>query len=155
LNRRVAAGLTGLLLPVVAGGCYTYSAYPLDRPQPASVVEVQLNDRGRVAMEGNVGPEVRAIEGQVVQATDSTFILSVRRVTGIDGNTSRWAGEHVSFRTENVRLIREKKLSAGRTAMFVGSLTASAMMFIAAGSLNVFGSEGDGPSGPGNGDNDN
>jgi len=152
---RSAAGLACLLLPVVAGGCYTYAAYPHDQPQPASVVEVQLNDRGRVAMERNVGPEVRSVEGQVVQADDSTFVLSVRRVTGIDGTLSRWSGEHVNFRTENVRLIREKKLSAGRTAMFVGSLTASAMVFIAAGSLNVFGTEREGPSGPGNGDQDN
>lgn len=145
-----------LLLPVVLGGCYTYAPYLHDRPQPASVMEIQLNDRGRVAMEDNVGPEVRSLEGQIVEADDSLFVLSVRRVTGLDGNTSRWAGEHVRIRPEHVRLMREKKLSAGRTAMFVGSLTASAMVFIAAGSLNVFGSDRNDPSGPGGGgDNDN
>lgn len=137
-----------LLLPVAAGGCYTYTAYPHDRPQPASVIAVQLNDRGRVAMEGNVGPEVRSIEGQVVSADDSTMILSVQRVRGLDGVSSRWAGEHVSIRTEHVRLINARRFSAGRTAVFVGSITASAFVFVATGALLGGGSDRSDPRPP-------
>lgn len=144
------------LMPLLIAACYSYTPQVTDRPVPASVIEVTLNDRGRVAMEGNVGPEVLTIEGSVMDVSDSVFVLSVRRVTGIDGNMSRWAGEPVTFRLENIRHVRQRRFSTGRTALLVGTATASALAFVASGSLlpGIFGDRNP-PAGGGGPDPDN
>jgi hypothetical protein len=118
-----------VLLSLVLGGCYQYTQSYQDRPVPATVVEVQLNDRGRVAMEQNVGPEVLTVEGTVAEVSDSGFVLSVQRVAGINRQTYKWSGERVAFRNDHVRGIRERRFSAGRTVLFAGGMAASALAF--------------------------
>ncbi len=140
------------LVPVLVGGCYQYSSYATDRPAPATVVELTLNDRGRVAMEHHIGPEIMTVEGTVASATDSIFTLQVSRVTTLDRHFQRWAGEPVTFRTEHVRMIRERRFSAGRTVLFAGSVAASAVAFAATGLLigSALGDRSE-PGGPGGG----
>ena len=148
---RRSAKLVALAGSLLLGGCYTYAIPVTDRVMPASIVEVTLNDRGRVAMEANVGPEVLSVEGAVVSVSDSGFVLAVKKVVGLDRNSSNWSGEHVTFRNESVRHVRERKFSAGRTAFLVGAATASALAFVASGGLldGIFGREG--PTGGGGG----
>ncbi len=149
---RSALCLGVLLAAVPLGGCYTYTVYAHDRPLAGSIIEVTLNDRGRVAMEPHMGPEVLSAEGRVLQASDSTFVLAVTRVVHLDRAVQRWGAEQVAFRLEHARQLRERRFSSGRTVLLAGSFTASVVAFVATGVvLNVFGREGSGPSGPGGG----
>ncbi len=156
MTRPVRSALFAGLAPVLAGGCYQYSGYPLDRPVPAMAVQLTLNDRGRVALENNIGPEIMTVDGTVASVTDSTFVLRVTRVTSFDRRSQPWAGEPVTFRTEHVRMIRERRFSVGRTVLFAGSVAASAAAFAATGILigNALGERSD-PTGPGGGPVDN
>jgi hypothetical protein len=136
-------------------GCYTYSAYVPDRPAPGSAVEVTLNDRGRVAQAQSLGPEVWQVEGSVVSVTDSAFELRVTRTLTLDRTAIRWTGESVTLRLEDVRGMRERRFSRGRTAILASTLTASTIAFFATRGLFGLGNEGSDPTGPGDGDNDN
>lgn len=145
-----------LLAVLLTAGCYQYQQTATDRPVPLTVIEVALNDRGRAALEHNIGPEVMTVEGTVAEVTDSGFTLSVRRVVGINRQVSKWNGERVTMRTEHVRQVRERHFSAGRTVLFVGGMTASALAFAVTRSIlgGGFGERGGPTPGPGDpGDN--
>ena len=137
--------LAASLAPAVLGGCYAYTAYVHDRPSPGMVVEVTLNDRGRVLLEENVGPEIWSVEGAVASAGDSSFVLQVRRVIGLDRNTTRWGGEEVMVPMSAVRELRERQFSSGRTVLLAGSVTAGLVGLIATTSI-VGSASGDGGS---------
>ncbi len=150
LARRFAA--CAVLAPVLVGGCYSYSGYALDRPAPGLTVEVTLNDRGRVAMEQNIGPEVLTVEGTALNVTDSTFVLRVRRVVDISRRASSWSGEPVAFRVEHVRQMRERRFSTGRTVLFAGTVTASVVAFAATRAILGWALGSSGPRGTGSTD---
>ena len=133
------------VLPLV-GGCYSYTTAVSDRPVPARVFELTLNDRGRIALESHIGADVLTVEGSVSDVTDSTFVLHVQRLATIGGQFQTWAGEPVTFRPEFVRSMRERRFSAGRTALLLGSATAAALAFVASPLVGAFG-DGNGPTG--------
>lgn len=137
------------LVPAVFGGCYAYSFAPTT-PAPGRTIAVDLNDRGRVALEQNVGPSVWTVEGALVAATDSTFELRVARTIGLRGESQRWNGEVVTIRREHTGLLRERQFSAGRTVALAGAVTVGVGAFIATRGLGVFGSgtPSDGPTPP-------
>jgi hypothetical protein len=149
----VAHGRSALVAvaSLACGGCYGYAISATERPVPATVVEVTLNDRGRIAMEPRVGPDVLSIEGTVVAAGDSSIVLEARRVVDLQRRPSTWAGESVTVRLEHVRLLRERRWSAGRTFLLAGGITAGAMaVFLGPLGGSLSGSPSD-PGGGGNG----
>lgn len=118
------------LAPVVLAGCYTY-VYAPATPAPGQYVSVDLNDRGRVALEQNVGPSIARVEGPLEQADDSVLTLRVSRTIGLRGESNRWNGELVTMRREHAGLLRERRLSTGRTVALAGSLAVGLVAFAA------------------------
>ena len=119
---------------LAAGGCYTYT--PLyTAPVPGTQVSLELNDRGRVGLEQNVGPEVAVVEGLLTDATDSALVVEVREVRSLYGDRSRWAGERVTIRPDYVRTMSERRYSGARTAVLAGAVASSTLAFLATRSL--------------------
>ena len=137
-----------LALSLAVGGCYSYSNMVTDQPAPAQYVEITLNDRGRVGLERNVGPEVMTMAGSVGSISDSGFVVRVELVTDIHRNFTKWAGEPVTVRNDWVRQVRERKFSGVRTAILIGS-TAGAVALAAVTPLvsRIFGGDSNGPNG--------
>lgn len=136
-----------LAASLALGGCYSYTSPATDQPAPAQYVEITLNDRGRVGLERNIGPEVLTAAGSVASVSDSGFVLRVELVTDIRHNLTRWAGEPVTVRTDWVRQVRERRFSGVRTAILIGS-TAGAVALAATMPLvsRIFG-DSNGPNG--------
>jgi hypothetical protein len=136
-----------LAVSLALGGCYSYSSLATDQPAPAQYVEITLNDRGRLALERNVGPEVMTVAGSVGSVSDSGFVLRVALVTDIHRGFTKWAGEPVTVQTDWVRQVRERRFSGVRTAILIGS-TAGAVALAAATPLvaRIFG-DSNGPNG--------
>ena len=119
-RRRRAAIACVLLGSTTFSACYVN--VPVARePVVGSVVALQLNDRGRVAMENTLGPSVDRVEGAVVSGTADEYVLSVASVATLDGNSSKWAGERVTLRREYVRDEAERRFSRGRTIAAVAA----------------------------------
>ncbi len=146
MRHRLRGGLALGLVSGLAAGCYT--SRPLTAvPAPDTHLTVVLNDQGRVGVGSQVGPSAAQIEGTLVQATDTGYVLEVSAVEGISGARQRWAGEVVNLRTDYVASVRERRLSPVRTALAVIGFAGSAIVFIASQGLGVLGG-GDDPSGP-------
>lgn len=100
---------------LLQAGCYTYTPSAITAPAPGSTVELEISDRGRVALADRVGSGVAQIEAAVVQVQDSTYQLRVFGVTGIDGRTSHWTGERLDVRRDDFARVYERRFSRSKT----------------------------------------
>jgi hypothetical protein len=121
-TRRFTAGLCAGLLAFQLG-CHTY--LPMQEPVPAAgrEVAVELNDRGRLMVAGQLGESVLRVDGTLVSTTDSMITMRVSRTVQVRGSTAVWAGEPVQIPQAGVRGYRVREFSRGRTvALAVGAL---------------------------------
>ncbi len=104
-------------LASIALGCYTLQPIRTTSPILGSEIGLDLNDAGRVALGGTMGPEIGQIEGRLVRMDSSGYLLSVSTVHFLRGGEQVWTGERVSVKTDYVSSVTERKLSKGRTAI--------------------------------------
>ena len=62
-----------IAVPLV--GCYTLQPTGGPVPQPGTVIGLDINDAGRVALGGSMGPEIGQVEGRLVQRDNSEFVV--------------------------------------------------------------------------------
>jgi len=139
------------LAPVALMGCYTYTYSPVT-PAPGTQLSLGLNDIGRAQLLNNVGPEVASVEGLLVSAADSEYVLKVSRTVTFRGQSSNWSGEQVAIRFGYVGLVRERKFAPGQTAALATTVAAGLAAFVVTRSI-VGGGSGDGGNPGGGGTN--
>ena len=83
--------VAGLL---VLAGCYTYEP-ARTAPQPGHEMAWDINDTGRVALRGAMGPEISQIEGRLIQKTDTDYLVSVSLVHLLRGGEQTWSNKEV------------------------------------------------------------
>lgn len=145
--RRCTAGLCAGLLAFQLG-CHTYR--PMQEPVPAAgrEVAVELNDRGRLMVAGQLGESVWRVDGTLVSSTDSMITMRVSRTVQVRGSSAVWAGEPVQIPQAGVRGYRLREFSRGRSVALVAGIV-GVLAFLAT-SLDLFGggSEKPDPTGP-------
>lgn len=133
VTRSVAAGL----LPGLLGACYTYRLVPSTSIQPATQVSVVLSDYGRLEAARQIGPAAARVEGAVVSASDTAYLLAVSGVKPISGSWVKWSGEAVSMRRDYVALAYERRPARGRTVLLVTGAAFTALTVMV--NLNILG----------------
>ena len=127
-----------VVLPLLAG-CYTLVPVAMMEPAPApgTKLSVLLNDEGRMQTAQQVGPYTMRIDGELVQATESNYVLAVTHVVDIRGAHSKWTGETVPLPKRYVMTTYERRFSTPKTVLLLGTLTAGFVGLVA--SFNLFG----------------
>jgi hypothetical protein len=120
--RRFTAGLCAVALATQTA-CHTLAPLQESVPGSGRDVAVELNDRGRVLVGGQLGESVLYVEGRIVGSTDSAVTLSVARTVLMQGSTVVWTGEQVALPREGVRGYRLRQFSRGRTVMMSIAVT--------------------------------
>lgn len=112
LGRRVSicAALVGTL-----AGCYTLRPASASSLQVGTKVAIDVNDAGRVALGGTIGPEIGRIDGMLVSKENGEYLLAVSGVRYLRGGEQAWTGERVGIRSEFVGTAYERQFSKGRT----------------------------------------
>ncbi len=123
------------LLAAVLAGCYAYTPLATLSPAPATYVSLQLTDQGRVGAGPTLGYGLDRIEGTLVRATDSSYVVRVAGVTDVRGARSKWSGEEVSVQRAWVGNAGERRFSRSRTYLTAGALGAGIAAFIATRTL--------------------
>jgi hypothetical protein len=137
-----------LLAPLA--GCYTYRPLPpLLEPAPQTQVALVLSDQGRVGAGPIMGSGIARVEGSVIGATDSEYLLRIAGVTDIRGRESHWSGERVSLRRSWVDNAYERRFSKPRTYALVGALAAGFATIVV--TRHLFGIGGPSPETAGGG----
>jgi hypothetical protein len=123
-------------------GCYTYPARTPSEVNPPALVSVDVTDAGRVELSDQMGTEVKRIEGQVVQRSDSAIRLMVTEVSFLNGTSNKWQGQEISIRPLDVKSLSQRTYSRERTLLASLALGGLIVLTVATkGFSNVFGGD--------------
>lgn len=119
-------------------GCYTFEPARQSSLAPDSMIALDINDRGRVAMGGSIGPEISQIEGRLVSMDSSEYVLHVTGVHFLRGGEQAWTGEMVHVKTDFVSARYERQFSWVRTGL-LSAVAVGAIAVVAAKGLTGLG----------------
>jgi hypothetical protein len=145
LSRPVILGLAVLLV-----GCYALQPTGGPVPQPGTIIGLDLNDAGRLALGGTMGPEIGQVEGRLIQKDSDEFVVAVTDLHLLRGGDQVWHGEVVHIKSGYVSSLYERRFSAGRSAALAAA-GVGAVAIIATRGLIGLGNPS-APSGPAPGD---
>jgi hypothetical protein len=130
------AGIAAVL--VLLTGCYTLAPVS-GTPQPGTRLAFDVNDAGRVALGGSMGPEIGQIEGTLIQRDNGEYLLGVTSVSLLRGGVQTWKGEQVRIKPEFVGNMYTRKLDKTRTVLLSAVLVGGGALAIAS-ATNLLGS---------------
>lgn len=147
--------IAAAVLPMALAGCYSYTPLATPSPVPGTKVALVLSDAGRVGLGPAVGEGTSRLEGSIVSASDTAYVLSVSDVYGISGSHAQWAGEQVQVQKSYVANSMERRFSRGRTVFMAGGTAAALVTFLLTRDLLGLGGSGVSnlPGGDGGGQN--
>ena len=109
-------------------GCFTLQPTMGQVPVAGSQVALDLNDAGRLALGGSMGPGIAQIQGRLLEASDGEYQIAVSAVRLLRGEEQIWSGEKVRVRSEHLGAAYERRFSRGRSialgAVSIGGLAA-------------------------------
>jgi hypothetical protein len=135
--QRSVVGLT--VFGVLVAGCYSLEPATSPTPELGKVVAFDLNDAGRLALGGSMGPEIEQIEGRLVER-DSDYVLAVSGVRFLRGGEQAWRGERVHIKPAYVSSSYERRFSAGRSTV-LGAIGAGVIAMLVSRSIIGGGSQ--------------
>lgn len=84
-------------------------------PQVGMKVAFDVNDAGRVALGGTMGPELAQIEGRLIEKDGQGYLLSMSATRLLRGGEQIWSGEQVRVRNEFLSSGYQRRFSMGRS----------------------------------------
>jgi hypothetical protein len=84
-------------------------------------VALDVNDAGRVALGGSMGPEIDRVEGRLIERTNGDYLLGVTSVSLLRGGVQTWKGEQVVVKPEFVSTVYERRFDVMRTGLAVAA----------------------------------
>ena len=103
-------------LSALLSGCYTLQpARNGYTPQIGDEMAFDINDAGRIALGGLMGPEIGQIEGKLISRENAEYLVGVTTVHFLRGGEQVWTGEQVRIKSEYVGSTYERHFSKGRT----------------------------------------
>ena len=119
---------------VLLGGCYTLQPLGGTAPAPGTQIALDVTDAGRVALGGQMGPEVSQIEGRLVSRDSGEYLVAVSLVHLLRGGEQTWKGEQVRVKSDLVSRVYERRFSKGRS-LAMGAIGVGAVAIIASQGL--------------------
>lgn len=116
-------------------------------PEVGTRIALDVNDAGRVALGGSMGPEIGQIEGRLVQRDSEEYLVAVSLIHLVRGGEQNWSGEPVRVKSEYVTSVYERRFDRGRT-IALGAAGVGSVVYLVTRSILGAGS-GDHPRPPG------
>lgn len=115
---------------VLLAGCYTLEPTRGATPVPGSRIALDVNDAGRAALGGSMGPEIDQIEGRLVQHDSGEYLVAVSAVHLLRGGEQIWTGEQVRIKSSYVGMTYERQFSTSRTVALSAVGVAVVALFV-------------------------
>ncbi len=124
-----------------SSGCYSLERVNGSSPVPGTRIALDVNDAGRVALGGSMGPEIDRVEGRLIERSNGEYLLGVTSVSLLrGGGVQTWKGEQVVVKPEFVSTVYERRLDKARTGLFAAAVVGG-VIAIASQSLLTSGTE--------------
>jgi hypothetical protein len=81
-------------------------------------VALDINDAGREALGGQMGPDIASVQGQLMDRDSASYLLAVSAIKLRVGGEQIWSGEQVRIQNDFVWKRAERRFSWGRTVAF-------------------------------------
>ena len=140
MNRFIGLASTVAFL----AGCYTMQPARGPVPDVGTRMALDVNDAGRVALGGSMGPEISQIEGQLLGKEGGDYVVAVSAIKLLRGGEQGWSGEKVHIKSEYVSSVYQRRFSMGRTVA-LSAVGAGAVAFLVTRSLKTNPETGDLP----------
>lgn len=125
LRRRVVAAAL-----LVSTACYSHRPVVGQTLPAGTQIVISINDAGRSALGGQLGPEISDIEGRLISKDSTEYVMAVSQLLLLRGGRQVWSGERIRVKTEYISIVNEKRFSKTRTAMVSGlAVGAAALLF--------------------------
>jgi hypothetical protein len=118
---------------VLTVSCYNLQPTSVAVPEPGTRMAFAINDVGRVALGGSMGPELRRVEGSFQSKDGDDYLVNVSGVELLQGGYQAWAGESVRINAKYVSAVYEKKFSKAKTALAIGGVATIAVLLSSKG----------------------
>lgn len=127
-------------------GCYTLQPATGVAPEVGTHVAFDVNDAGRVALGGTMGPEIGQIEGRLLNGGNADYLVAVSVVRLLRGGEQIWRGEQVRIKPEYIGNSYERRFSRGRTIALSAAVVGGVAAFVIGLDLLGLGSGDDPPT---------
>jgi hypothetical protein len=136
-------GSGALALALLLAGCSSLQPVQGPVPAPGTRLAFDVNDAGRVALGGAMGPEIAQVEGQLLGNENGAYLVAVSGVTYLRGGHQTWSGETVRLRPEYIGNTYERKASTGRSIAMGVATVGGFTVFLVGRSLVTGGQDED------------
>jgi hypothetical protein len=143
ITNRVRTALVAVSF-LTAASCTTYTPIHGVEAAPGNNVRVRLSDKGAVDLAQRIGPRARQLEGTLKQVTDSSMVVSVRRVTREGGGEDAYDGQDISIPAQDIETAEASRTSVPRSILAAGGILASAFL-VAKGAGDISGGSSNRP----------
>jgi hypothetical protein len=128
----------------VLAGCYTLRPARGPLPPLGTRVAFDVNDAGRVALGGSMGPEISQVEGRLVSVENGEYVIAVSTVRLLRGGEQVWRGEQVRLKSEHLGPAYVRRFDTARSALVGGTVVGGFTAFLIGRALSGAGSGRDG-----------
>jgi hypothetical protein len=140
IHKRVRTALLSAPFLMTAS-CTVYTPARGVEGVPGHDVRLRLSDKGAVDLAPKIGPRARSLEGTLRQVTDSSMVVSVRRVAREDQGQDTYDALEITIPSQDIETAETSKTSVPRSFLAAGAIIASAFL-VAKGAGDLSGSGG-------------
>ena len=142
-HRRVRTALLSAPF-VMTVACTVYTPMRGVAAVPGYDVRLRLSDKGAVDLAPRIGPRARTLEGTLRQVSDSSMVVSVRRVSREDQGQDTYDSLEITIPSQDIETAETSKTSVPRSFLAAGAIIASAFL-VAKGAGDLSGGGGNKP----------
>lgn len=125
---------------VCTSACYTLEPVRGSTPPLGTRIALDVNDQGRVALGGSMGPEIDRVEGRLLEHDNGEYLLGVTSVSLLRGGVQMWNGEQVVVKPEFVSSVYERRFDKVRSGLLAAAIVGG-VVAIASQNLLTSGTE--------------
>jgi hypothetical protein len=108
--------------------CTAYTPIHGVEATPGNDVRLRLTDKGAVDLAPRIGLRARQLEGKLRQVSDSSMVVSVRRVVREDQGQDTYDVLEITIPSQDIETAETSKTSVPRSILAAGSILASAFL---------------------------
>jgi len=103
-----------------ASGCYRFTPIEGGTPARGQEVRLSLSDEGSVRLAPMIGPRIEAIDGRIMEVSDTALVVGVEAVVAQGGRSMNWNMERLTVPRASVSSIRTRTLDRRKSWIVAG-----------------------------------
>jgi hypothetical protein len=137
----------GPLLLILFAACFDYAAEPRDHLIAGREVRITLTTEARTTLASKLGTLVKSVTGRLQTVDTSGVTIAMAGTTLTDNTDASWNGELIAIPANDIAVVEQRKIAAGKTAALVVIVTGVAVAVALAVGLSTSSSQNGSQSG--------